>query len=97
MKNPNHTLIGIGLMLGAMAMLPLMDVFAKYLGQMGLPVVQIDMRSAAPVRGPCAHGVVHANRRSRATGPRLTWLREGFDAKRQHRSSPDPGRPWKPR
>ena len=41
MKNPNHTLIGIGLMLGAMAMLPLMDVFAKYLGQMGLPVVQI--------------------------------------------------------
>ena len=37
----NHNLIGIGFMLAAMASLPMIDVFAKYLGQMGVPVLQI--------------------------------------------------------
>ncbi len=37
----NHNLIGIGFMLAAMASLPMIDVFAKYLGQMGVPVMQI--------------------------------------------------------
>lgn len=37
----NQTLVGIALMLGAMASLPLIDVLAKFLGQQGLPVVQI--------------------------------------------------------
>ncbi len=37
----NHNLIGIALMLGAMASLPLIDVLAKFLGQMGIPVLQI--------------------------------------------------------
>ena len=34
-------LIGVLYMLGAMASLPLIDVFAKFLGQQGLPVLQI--------------------------------------------------------
>ena len=34
-------LIGVAFMLGAMASLPLIDVFAKFLGQQGLPVLQI--------------------------------------------------------
>lgn len=38
---PAHPLIGIGLMLGAMAVLPLLDVIAKFLGQQGMPVMQI--------------------------------------------------------
>ncbi len=37
----NHNLIGIGFMLGAMATLPFIDVFAKYLGQMGVPILQV--------------------------------------------------------
>lgn len=37
----NHTLVGIGLMLTAMAVLPFLDAIAKYLGQQGLPVMQI--------------------------------------------------------
>ena len=37
----NHNLIGIGFMLAAMASLPMIDVFTKYLGQMGVPVLQI--------------------------------------------------------
>lgn len=32
---------GVGLMLAAMAMLPFLDVCAKYLGQQGIPVIQI--------------------------------------------------------
>lgn len=38
---PARPLVGIGLMLGAMAVLPLLDVTAKYLGQQGVPVMQI--------------------------------------------------------
>lgn len=36
-----HSLLGIALMLGAMAALPMIDVFAKVLGQQGIPVLQI--------------------------------------------------------
>jgi drug/metabolite transporter (DMT)-like permease len=36
-----HSLLGIALMLGAMAALPMIDVFAKFLGQQGIPVLQI--------------------------------------------------------
>ena len=38
---PARPLIGIGLMIGAMAVLPLLDVIAKFLGQQGMPVMQI--------------------------------------------------------
>lgn len=41
MKPKNHTLIGIAFMVAAMASLPMIDVFAKFLGQMGVPVLQI--------------------------------------------------------
>lgn len=34
-------LLGIGLMLAAMAILPFLDVVAKYLGQQGVPILQI--------------------------------------------------------
>ena len=37
----SRPLIGIGLMLTAMAVLPFLDVIAKYLGQQGVPVLQI--------------------------------------------------------
>lgn len=36
-----HPIFGVGLMLGAMAVLPGIDVIAKMLGQQGLPVLQI--------------------------------------------------------
>ena len=39
--HPKTTLIGIGLMLFAMAVLPGIDVIAKYMGQNGMPVLQI--------------------------------------------------------
>ena len=35
-----NTLLGIGLMLGAMGILPFLDVVAKLLGQQQVPVVQ---------------------------------------------------------
>ena len=38
---PSETLIGIGLMLIAMAVLPGIDVIAKFMGQAGIPVLQI--------------------------------------------------------
>ncbi len=38
---PAHPLLGIGLMLTAMAVLPFLDVIAKHLGQQGMPVLQI--------------------------------------------------------
>ena len=37
----SRPLVGIGLMLTAMAVLPFLDVIAKYLGQQGVPVLQI--------------------------------------------------------
>ena len=37
----NRALVGIGLMLAAMAVLPFLDAIAKYLGQQGVPVLQI--------------------------------------------------------
>ena len=37
----SRTLVGIGLMLTAMAVLPFLDAIAKYLGQQGVPVMQI--------------------------------------------------------
>ena len=37
----NRSLIGIGLMITAMAVLPFLDAIAKYLGQQGVPVLQI--------------------------------------------------------
>ena len=37
----NRPLIGIGLMLTAMSVLPFLDVIAKHLGQQGVPVLQI--------------------------------------------------------
>ena len=37
----NRTLFGIGLMLAAMAILPFLDVVAKFLGRQGVPVLQI--------------------------------------------------------
>jgi drug/metabolite transporter (DMT)-like permease len=37
----NRPVIGIGLMITAMAVLPFLDVIAKYLGQQGVPVLQI--------------------------------------------------------
>lgn len=40
-KRSSRPLIGIGLMISAMAVLPLLDVIAKYLGQQGVPVLQI--------------------------------------------------------
>ena len=36
-----HPLLGIGLMLLAMAVLPFLDVVAKFLGQQGVPILQI--------------------------------------------------------
>lgn len=39
MKNDN--LKGVALMLGAMAVLPFLDVCAKFLGQQGMPIIQI--------------------------------------------------------
>lgn len=39
-RNP-RTLIGVGLMLSAMAILPFLDVVAKTLGNQGMPVIQI--------------------------------------------------------
>jgi drug/metabolite transporter (DMT)-like permease len=36
-----HPLLGIGLMLAAMAILPFLDVVAKHLGQQGVPILQI--------------------------------------------------------
>jgi drug/metabolite transporter (DMT)-like permease len=41
LKPSAHPLLGIGLMLLAMAVLPFLDVIAKYLGQQGVPVMQI--------------------------------------------------------
>lgn len=38
---PRGTLLGISLMLAAMAVLPFLDVVAKYLGRQGVPVMQI--------------------------------------------------------
>ena len=38
---PGRTLLGIGLMLSAMAILPFLDVVAKHLGQQGVPILQI--------------------------------------------------------
>lgn len=40
-ERPAHPLLGIGLMLAAMAVLPYLDVCAKYLGQQGVPILQI--------------------------------------------------------
>ena len=40
-RPPPRALIGIGLMLTAMAVLPFLDAIAKYLGQQGVPVMQI--------------------------------------------------------
>jgi drug/metabolite transporter (DMT)-like permease len=37
----NRTLVGIGLMITAMVVLPFLDATAKYLGQQGVPVLQI--------------------------------------------------------
>ena len=37
----NRAIIGIGLMLTAMAVLPFLDAIAKYLGQLGVPVLQV--------------------------------------------------------
>jgi drug/metabolite transporter (DMT)-like permease len=37
----SRTLVGIGLMITAMAVLPFLDAIAKYLGQQGVPVMQI--------------------------------------------------------
>jgi drug/metabolite transporter (DMT)-like permease len=37
----NRALVGIGLMLTAMAVLPFLDAIAKYLGQQGVPVLQV--------------------------------------------------------
>lgn len=39
--HPTRPLYGIGLMLGAMAILPYLDVCAKFLGQQGVPILQI--------------------------------------------------------
>jgi drug/metabolite transporter (DMT)-like permease len=41
MTGPPQTLKGVGLMLAAMAILPFLDVCAKYLGEQGIPVLQI--------------------------------------------------------
>lgn len=41
MKGDSHALKGIGLVLVAMAILPFIDVYAKYLGQQGIPVWQM--------------------------------------------------------
>jgi drug/metabolite transporter (DMT)-like permease len=40
-ERPAHPLLGIGLMLLAMGILPFLDVCAKFLGQQGIPVLQI--------------------------------------------------------
>jgi len=40
-SSSTHPLRGIGLMLGAMALLPFLDVCAKLLGQQGMPVVEV--------------------------------------------------------
>jgi drug/metabolite transporter (DMT)-like permease len=41
MAPKNNTLTGIAFMLAAMAILPIMDVFAKMFGQMGVPILQV--------------------------------------------------------
>lgn len=41
LRQSNRPLLGIGLMITAMAVLPFLDVIAKYLGQQGVPVLQI--------------------------------------------------------
>lgn len=40
-RQDHRPLVGIAFMLGAMASLPFIDVFAKFLGQQGVPVLQI--------------------------------------------------------
>ena len=37
----NKTLLGIALMVGAMLIFPFLDVCAKFLGQWGIPVIEI--------------------------------------------------------
>jgi drug/metabolite transporter (DMT)-like permease len=40
-RHAQHPLLGIGIMLIAMAVLPFLDITAKYLGGMGVPIIQI--------------------------------------------------------
>ena len=63
----DSSLKGVGLMLGAMAVLPFLDVTAKTLGEMGVPVLQIvwaRMVMGALMTAPLA---------LRAAGPRGLW------------------------
>ena len=48
-----HPIFGVFLMLGAMAVLPGIDVIAKMLGQQGLPILQVVWARLA--LGPASH------------------------------------------
>jgi len=67
MAKAQGSLAGVGLMLGAMAVLPFLDVVAKTLGEQGVPVLQIvwaRMAMGAVMTAPLA---------LRAAGPRGLW------------------------
>lgn len=67
MQSGRGSLLGVGLMIGAMAVLPFLDVVAKTLGEMGVPVLQIvwaRMAFGALLTAPLA---------MRAAGPRGLW------------------------
>ena len=67
MQSGRGSLLGVGLMIGAMAVLPFLDVVAKTLGEMGVPVLQIvwaRMAFGAVLTAPLA---------LRAAGPRGLW------------------------
>ena len=67
MQSGRGSLLGVGLMIGAMAVLPFLDVVAKTLGEMGVPVLQIvwaRMAFGAMLTAPLA---------LRAAGPRGLW------------------------
>ena len=41
LPDASRPMVGVALMLGAMASLPFIDVFAKFLGQQGVPILLI--------------------------------------------------------
>lgn len=84
--SPRNNLIGIAFMLGAMASLPFIDVFAKILGTSGIPIMQIAfarMSFGALTSLPFAlHGAARARQRAErgpksvlaSLWPRQIWV-----------------------
>ena len=70
---PERPLVGVALMIGAMAILPGIDVIAKTLGQAGMPVVQIVWaRMAFGALGAAPFAVRHQG--ASALWPDRPWL-----------------------